>query len=257
MNIQCPSCKALHWLDERLTKSSKINPKFGMCCYQGKISLPPLQPPPPELYHLLTVQDPIGRAFRNHIRNYNSALAMTSVGRKVDYRVNDGGSPWLYKLNGELIHKAGSLLPPEQGNVDSVYAQLWVIDTEEALDIRMRNQYNRLLDLGTLCTLQNMLYHHHPGVALYKHAYELTSNMPRVNQCQILFHFDAAYDKRHYNAPNASVREIAIIIQGDGEDVRDSQDIIIHCKHDGHLQRISDCHPFYPCLRYGLLFPTG
>ncbi len=39
MNIQCPSCKALHWVDERLSKSSKANPKFGICCYKGKISL--------------------------------------------------------------------------------------------------------------------------------------------------------------------------------------------------------------------------
>ena len=54
MNIQCPSCKALHWVDERLSKSSKANPKFGMCCYKGKISLPALQPVPPELYELLT-----------------------------------------------------------------------------------------------------------------------------------------------------------------------------------------------------------
>jgi hypothetical protein len=89
MNIQCPSCKALHWLDKRLTKSSKANPKFGSCCYQGKISLLSLQPAPPKLYDLLTAQDPIGRAFRNHICNYNSALAITSVGMKLDYSVNN------------------------------------------------------------------------------------------------------------------------------------------------------------------------
>ena len=59
-----------------------------------------------------------------HIRNYNSALAMTSVGRKLDHSVNNGGGPWLYKLNGELIHRAGSLLPPEEGNVAPVYSQL-------------------------------------------------------------------------------------------------------------------------------------
>jgi hypothetical protein len=109
MNIQCPSCKALYWLDERLAKSSKVNPKFGICCYQGKISLSPLQPAPPELYDLLTDQELIVRAFHNHICNYNSALAMTSMGRKLDYSVNNGGGPWLYKLNGELIYRAGSL----------------------------------------------------------------------------------------------------------------------------------------------------
>jgi hypothetical protein len=182
---------------------------------------------------------------------------MTSVGRKLDYSVNNGGGPWLYKLNGELIYRAGSLLPPEEGNNDPVYSQLWVIDTEEALDICMHNQHNRLLDLSTLRSLQDMLYHHYPGVPLYKHAYELTCNMPRENQCRILFHFDAACDQRRYNAPDASVREIAVILQSDGDEVRDSQDIIMHRKHGNGLQRISDCHPFYPCLHYILLFPTG
>ncbi|KAH8976459.1 hypothetical protein EDB86DRAFT_3096628 [Lactarius hatsudake] len=49
LTIQCPNCKALHWLAEHLTKSSMLNPKFGMCCFSGKIALPPLQSPPLEL----------------------------------------------------------------------------------------------------------------------------------------------------------------------------------------------------------------
>ena len=40
MDVICPSCKALHWMAEKLTKSSQRNPKFGMCCYSGKIDLP-------------------------------------------------------------------------------------------------------------------------------------------------------------------------------------------------------------------------
>ena len=32
---------------------------FGMCCYQGKITLPPLQPVPDVLNHYLVDQDPI------------------------------------------------------------------------------------------------------------------------------------------------------------------------------------------------------
>ena len=57
-NIHCPDCGALHWMDERLTSSSLIRPKFGMCCYQGKIILPPTQPPPIELYRLLMSRRP-------------------------------------------------------------------------------------------------------------------------------------------------------------------------------------------------------
>ena len=54
MNLICSSCHALHWKDERLAKSSIHNPKFGKCCLNGKITLPALDPPPPELQNLLT-----------------------------------------------------------------------------------------------------------------------------------------------------------------------------------------------------------
>ena len=40
MDIICTDCQALHWLSEKLVISSQINPKFGMCCYQGKIKVP-------------------------------------------------------------------------------------------------------------------------------------------------------------------------------------------------------------------------
>jgi len=41
-----------------LPKSSQANPKFGMCCFSGKIKLPKLDNPPPELLNLLSGQDP-------------------------------------------------------------------------------------------------------------------------------------------------------------------------------------------------------
>ena len=40
MNIPCSECGALHWLAERLSGSSKINPKFGTCCFSGKVHIP-------------------------------------------------------------------------------------------------------------------------------------------------------------------------------------------------------------------------
>src|SRR5580692_8245492 len=102
MNVLCPSCRALHWMAERLSHSSNMNPKFGMCCYSGKISLPSLQPAPAELYNFLTGQNPSERAFCSNIRTYNSALAMTSVGRKVDESINRaGGGPYTFRLHGE------------------------------------------------------------------------------------------------------------------------------------------------------------
>ena len=99
MNVICPSCKAFHWMAERLAGSSKRNPKFGMCCYSGKIELPLLHDLPQELRNLYYGQDNQAKMFRKDIRRYNNALAMTSVGQSpgvklgIDHTINNGGGP--------------------------------------------------------------------------------------------------------------------------------------------------------------------
>ena len=81
--------------------------------------------------------------------------------------------------------------------------------------------------------------------------------MPSEQQCQIALHFDSSCDRRRYQAPDASVNEIAVILPGDGDQPTGPQDIILYRKHGPPLQRISNLHPFYPSLRYVLLFSTG
>ena len=81
--------------------------------------------------------------------------------------------------------------------------------------------------------------------------------IPPEQQCHIALHFAAGCDRHCYNLPDASVREIAVILPGDGDQIRGSQDIVLYCNHGRPLQHISDCHPFYPALRYVLLFLTG
>jgi len=144
MDVPCPDCGALHWMAERLSKSSNINPRFGMCCYQGKIKLAPLHNLPPELDTLFRDQTPQAKGFRENIRRYNNALAMTSLGCKVDESVNRGNGPYVFKVQGRLSHLAGSLLPQE--GESPVYAQLYIYDPAEALDHRMRHDANQGLD---------------------------------------------------------------------------------------------------------------
>ena len=141
---------------------------------------------------------------------------MTSVGRKVDESLNQrGGGPWSYRLYGELIHRAGSLLPPE--GVAPIYSQLYIYNPATALTHHQLNQWNSALDPHTLATLQNMLYTLHPGVQMYKQAFELTRNLPPQQQCRITLHFDPSTNRRHYQLPDASVEEVAILLLGDGE----------------------------------------
>ena len=109
----CNHCGVVLWYEERSVKSKRPRiPKFSLCCMEGKVKLPLLKKTPPFLNELL---DPLGgqqsKTFRTLIRSYNTMFAMTSMGGKVDNRVNDGTSPYIFKLNGQTHHRIGTLLP--------------------------------------------------------------------------------------------------------------------------------------------------
>ncbi|KAG5549512.1 hypothetical protein RHGRI_014742 [Rhododendron griersonianum] len=111
MDTKCTHCKALHWMDERLTKSSTSNPLFGTCCFQGKIRLPTLITPPSPIRALYDGDDDRSKSFRKHARGYNATNAFTSLGATLDPRVLTGSGPASVTIHGELRHRAGSLLP--------------------------------------------------------------------------------------------------------------------------------------------------
>ena len=66
MDVPCTECGALHWRCEKLSSSSNIDPKFGTCCFHGKIKLPKLEGPPVELLSYLTGDDPVSKGFREY-----------------------------------------------------------------------------------------------------------------------------------------------------------------------------------------------
>jgi PIF1-like helicase/Helitron helicase-like domain at N-terminus len=260
MNVICPSCKALHWIGERLSRSSRQIPKFGDCCYSGKIDLPPLHNLPHELSQLYNDQDPVAKAFRKNIRKYNNALAMTSVGQSpgvrlgVDHSINDGRGPWVYKVKGALHHIAGSLMP--NPGVAPAFAQLYIFDPAEALVHRMQSAYSTGLDRTTLSILQDVLYRHHPSVSKFRQAFELLRDIPEDCSFQIGLRFDRNCDRRRYNLPTSGSTEIAVIIPGDGDQELHPRDIVLYRKGGG-LKLINEMNPAYHPLHFVLLFPTG
>jgi hypothetical protein len=104
-------------------------------------------------------------------------------------------------------------------------------------------------------TLQDMLYHHHPSVAPYKHAFQITQGMSPKQNCSISLCFDPYTDRHRYLPPDAEVQKVAILLPGDDDQPKDCQDIILH-RNAGYLERIKDTNPLYPSLRYVLLHPT-
>jgi len=99
------------WIKERSAKSRNNNPQFSLCCENGKVLLPNLPATLQELEVLLTNKKSNVVKFRDQIRMYNSVLAFTSLGAKVDESVTRGPRSYSFRIQGELYHKIESLCP--------------------------------------------------------------------------------------------------------------------------------------------------
>lgn len=255
MNIHCPYCDALHWLDERVSSSRVGHPEFQMCCGHGKIKLPPLRSPPAPLYDLFTDDTHEAKDFRSNIVQYNAAFAFTSLGVKVDQSLLGHGPP-VFRIHGELRHLSGSLLPDDSTHPS--YCQLYVVDPHEAYRYRVLRNEN--LSLNIMRVLQQVMCNHNAYTPIYRHAYEVLQiyNVPdyTVKLCVV-----PGNDPRRYNLPTAD--EVGVILPEHNDFQGDFRDIIIHLRpqhyNNDHLQlhRISEGHAAYSPLHYVLLFPYG
>jgi len=181
LTVICPHCYALHFDCEKLA-SSRVNlPKFGIYYLQGQIQLPSLQPLTGILHNYLTGNDYSSREFCNNIWQYNAAFVMTSVEVKIDNSVTRQSGPYCFKIQEELHHLTGALL--SHGDQTPMYAQIYILDTAEQLNVRRANNNN--LDPVVMNNLQTMLLDNHPYIGHYCHAYKLIREKPVEEQEEI------------------------------------------------------------------------
>ena len=65
---------------------------------------------------------------------------MTLVGVKIDNSVTRQSGPYCFKIQEELHYLTGTLL--SHGNQTPIYAQIYILDTAEQLNIRRANNNN-------------------------------------------------------------------------------------------------------------------
>jgi hypothetical protein len=88
-----------------------------------------MAPLPGELHYLFTAGTPQAEWFRQHVCQYNTALAFTSLEVKVDSSVNEGGGGLpTFRIHDELCHRLGFLFL-HQGNSEMKHftRSLWSV----------------------------------------------------------------------------------------------------------------------------------
>src|SRR5271154_3114641 len=87
----------------------------------------------------------VGTSFRTNIRNYNNALAFSSLGVRIDQSVAGQSGIYTFKIQGELVHRIGSLVP-DPGEIPR-FAQIHILDSSSPMtptDIRLAHHHGRL-----------------------------------------------------------------------------------------------------------------
>jgi len=218
MGDVCPYCNALKWHAETR----------GMCCSGGKVKLPELQPPPEPLKSLMLGTTPESKHFLDNIRKYNSCFQMTSFG--TSEKVADSGFMPTFRVQGQVYHRVGSLLPPS--NEEHKFLQIYFMgDDRKEVQQRCKNMPGVRQDIVE--KLQQMVHEHNTYVEFFKIALQ---RMPS-DQYKVVISADkkpAGEHARRFNEPVTN--EVAVVIAGNEFDRRD----IVLEKQNGQLQRVSD-----------------
>ncbi|CAI6375927.1 unnamed protein product [Macrosiphum euphorbiae] len=233
MDIECKFCKALKFQDEF----------DNMCCGKGKVNLPDLTIPEEPLSTYLSGTTIESKHFLSNIRKYNSCFNMTSFGAN---RKKESGFQTTFKIQGQIYHRIGSLLPYD---CESSFLQIYFIGDD---DIQSQRRCSIVPNVQheIVQSLQNFLNEHNALIKLFKTSLD---NMPS-DECQIVLRADkipSSEHERRFNLP--VVNEVAAIINGNEFSKRD----IVLQKRSNEYVTVQETHKSYDALQYPLMFWMG
>ncbi|KAH1246385.1 hypothetical protein GmHk_06G016479 [Glycine max] len=251
---KCIHCKAIIWYDERINKDKQSkNPRFALCCGDGKIELPLLEDPPQPMRQLLSDSNSTqSKHFQANIRSYNLMFAFTSPGTKVDTRYNTGkGPPTFYNMVKGIILLETSYLCLITH--PSLYSYIFMIlRTKLKTGLPKTHKNKDILDEDIIIGIKNMLDKHNRYTQKFRMARDKVQSS-LVCDLKLKLISDKQSDGRLYNLPNTI--EVVALIVGE-EHTGNKRDIIIE-RQSGSLKRINELHPTYLPLQYPLLYPKG
>ncbi|XP_071717984.1 uncharacterized protein [Rutidosis leptorrhynchoides] len=216
---------------------------FGML----RVVLPRFEEPPPLFKQLLQTQSVV-----DNIHAYNQMFSMTSFGARVDDNINEGRSPYVFKVSRQIYHWIGSLCPQE--GCPPRFLQLYIYDTAHEVENRMSHFGGP--DSDRLCSevvsqLVQLLDRHNKLVKLFCTARDKCAGV-EIPTFKV-FLFKVAGSRQHA-LPSSNV--VGVIVFDTGLETCTDYDVIIEPLSD-RPRRINKLHPLYMSLQYPLMFFFG
>ena len=212
---------------------------------------------PDPLKHLLSGDTSAVRTnFLDNIRQYNSAFAFASMGAQVV--PPPGRGPYCFRIHGQVYHRTGSLHPPD--GVDHQYAQVYILEGDQAVESRMQHSENQNCKPDTLRLLQSIMDEYNPYAAAYKHMFQVEQEQLQRTDAHgtqpvtVQMVFKRGSDQRRYNEPRHD--EVAAVFVGEDGAPPFERDIVVYpraesCRIIPYMS--ANCDP----MIYPLLFPRG
>eukprot|EP00112_Aurelia_sp_Birch-Aquarium-sp1_P000744 Seg10723.2 transcript_id=Seg10723.2/GoldUCD/mRNA.D3Y31 product="hypothetical protein" protein_id=Seg10723.2/GoldUCD/D3Y31 len=255
MSGRCPNCNARFFPQEKTTRG-----QYTKCCRQGKVHLPPIAQPSENIKQLFSGDSPDSPHFKTHVRQYNASLGMASWNAPIVQ--HPAGGPRVVTIHGQAYHLTS---PPEpQPGEPPKFAQLYILDTRQAIQERLQLPENAQLRPHVLQQLQDELMTVNPYAHDFRYMGEVMQEQRELAAARgeqpkpvRMIIPDKRDRDRRYDQPSAT--EIAAVYIGEeGEPPNPShRDIAIYPQRERRTIQISAISPHTDPMTYTILFSHG
>ncbi|WVZ69995.1 hypothetical protein U9M48_018704 [Paspalum notatum var. saurae] len=161
------------------------------------------------------------------------------MGGNIDKKINNGDGPYVFRVNGQIHHRIGSLLPLP--NNCPKFAELYIFDTKNEIENRIRtltreepNEQN--LDPEIVKGLQRMLDEYNPLVKIFRQARDFLEKHKGIDISVRIIGADKG-DKIQYEIPHQEELAILIVV------IEIPKEFLIQAKEDKIQASVESTYP--------------
>lgn len=195
--------------------------------------------------------------FLDKTRSINSLFSLASFNANLVQFNNRRPGPFCCKIQGQIYYQVNTALYPANNELPS-FGQLFIIDTNEATDVRLK--MNSTLNSEILTAIHNVMQQNNVFVQSYQMMKEELDLMTAENngtepELQLLFTLKKEHDKRRYNFQR--VNEVAAIFSTTADGEIPESYVTIRNRNTKELQYVSSMDPNVEPWIYPLFYPYG